>query len=116
MKTVVLAVVVSDLCQDPANLVLDCTISSNEPDDATGDGSFIGDVDGEDGYSAPVEIPLVYDPDTESFEGVATLRAERNGAEDGRSYSIVCTVVDGAGNENTSSCVVTVPHDRRKKN
>jgi hypothetical protein len=92
-----------------------CEVMSSEPDDGTGDGEFDGDVDGLDGYTAPVPIDLVYDPLTASFVGTVMLRAERDGADSGRTYSIICDVLDAAGHTATSSCVVVVPHDRRKK-
>jgi hypothetical protein len=88
---------------------------SSEPDDAYGDGEFTGDVDGLDGYTAPVPLELVEDPFAASFVGTVMLRAERDGAGSGRTYFIICDVVDSAGNTATSSCVVVAPHDRRRK-
>ena len=83
--------------------------------DANGDGSTTGDVDGLDGFTAPVPIQnLVYDAVNERFYGLVSMRAERDGAEEGRIYSIVCDVVDDEGNEATASCVVIVPHNKRK--
>lgn len=111
MRTVQISVAVTDECSD---FELTSKISSSEPDDANGDGSFTGDVDGKDGYTKPVTIDLTYDPITKAFVGEVELRAERDGANGGRSYSIVCDVADFYGNVSTSSCVVVVPHDRRK--
>ena len=116
MKNVWICIAASDACSNPADLGIDCTISSSEPDDATGDGSSIGDVDGSDGFTAPVSVQdLVYDETDGCFYGLVSLRAERDGADQGRVYSIVCDVVDDQGNSATASCVVVVPHDKRKK-
>ncbi len=114
MEVVDIAVVASDVCSNPESMAIYCTITSNEPDDYTGDGATIGDVDGEDGFSAPVTIDLTYDPMSNIFQGTVLLRAERNGEENGRVYSIVCDMMDESGNFATSSCVVIVPHDKRK--
>jgi hypothetical protein len=105
---------VSDNCAYPQDLLLDCRVSSNEPDDGTGDGSFTGDVDGANGYAAPVPVDLVYDAISGCYFGVVSLRAERDGAAGGRVYSIVCNILDTDGNFNTASCVVVVPHDKRR--
>ena len=81
----------------------------------TGDGNTAGDVDGFDGFTDPVPITgLVYDEVNECFYGLVSLRAERDGADEGRLYSIVCDVEDDQGNVATASCVVIVPHNKRK--
>jgi hypothetical protein len=72
------------LLDAPEFLMVRRRISSNEPDAANGDGNDVGDVDGEDGYSAPVEIDLTYNPTTETCDGTTLLRAERDGAAGGR--------------------------------
>lgn len=111
MRTVQIGVAVTEECSDFA---LSCEVSSSEPDDANGDGAFTGDVDGLDGYTLPVTVDLTFDAASNAFIGEVELRAERDGAESGRSYSIVCDVADFAGNVSSASCVVVVPHDRRK--
>ena len=115
MKDVWICVEASDICSDPGDLHITCSVSSNEADDGTGDGNSIGDVDGLDGFMAPVSVDLVYDPIDGCFHGLISLRAERDGGEAGRVYSIVAVVTDEHGNESTASCAVVVPHDKRKK-
>jgi hypothetical protein len=44
------------------------------------------------------------------------LRAERYGTGDGRIYDITYEATDDAGNINSASATVTVPHDKGKKN
>jgi hypothetical protein len=105
----------SDACSGPDDLIVSCTASSSEPDDANGDGAFTGDVDGEDGYESPVPLDLTWDELLGCFVGTVSLRAERDGSEAGRSYFIVCDVLDCTGNLSMASCVVVVPHDRRKR-
>ena len=112
MRDVEIRVEVTDACSD---LELTCEITSNEPDDASGDGESIGDVNGQDGYATPVEVELLYDPETACFTGTVQLRAERDGSETSRVYSICCEVSDLAGNTSMASCVVVVPHDRRRQ-
>ncbi len=116
MRRVEICIAVSDNCAFPEELLLNARVSSSEPDDATGDGATAGDVDGFDGFTHPVSVAgLEYDADAGCYLGVVWLRAERNGAGSGRVYSIVCDVLDVEGNFATASCVVVVPHDKRKK-
>lgn len=116
MQEVGVCIAVSDNCSNPEDLQLYCTVSSNEPDDLSGDGETAGDVDGFDGFIAPLNITggLVYDAELGCFFGVVSLRAERDGADVGRTYSIVCDILDPEDNLATASCVVVVPHDKRK--
>jgi hypothetical protein len=104
---VTLAVSISD-----GNVTAACT--SSEPDDANGDGEFTGDVNGGDGFSAPQPIALSYNDTLGCYVGTLRLRAERDGREAGRTYSIVCTATDPYGNSSTARCAVVVPHDRRR--
>ena len=114
MRDVWICVAVSDNCSNPQDIQIACTISSNEPDDSNGDGNTTGDVDGFDGFNVPVPVDLVYDEVDGCFRGLVSLRAERDGAESGRVYSIVCDVLDDQGNDATASCVVVVPHNKRR--
>jgi len=72
-------------------------------------------VKGQDGYSTPVTIEVAWDAQVGGYVATVSLRAERDGSESGRTYSAVCEAVDEQGNPSTASCVVVVPHDRRKK-
>ena len=114
---VLVSVEITDCAWDTSATV-PAFLSSSEPDDGRGDGSYIGDVNGQDGFALPVLMDLIYtgepEPGVYLYEGLAYLRAERDGSERSRVYSIVCDVADFAGNTSTASCVVVVPHDRRK--
>jgi hypothetical protein len=49
-----------------------------------------------------------------TFSITVSLRAARQGSDrDGRQYTVVVRATDNAGNQGSSSAVVTVPHDRR---
>ena len=114
MQEVTLLVQAYDLCTPTENLQLTCDISSNEPDDGTGDGAFIFDVDGEDGFTCPVVRTLQYNPVSGLFETTVFLRAERDGAQNGRQYSFIVYVSDCFGNTSScAGCCVVVPHDQR---
>jgi hypothetical protein len=77
------------------------SVSSNEAENGTGDGD-----------AAPDWANISVDSTT----GVVTLdlRAERAGGGDGRVYTITITATDEAGNSASTSCEVTVPHDKKK--
>ncbi|NOG53792.1 MAG: hypothetical protein HND57_05605 [Planctomycetes bacterium] len=121
MQEVTVYVLIGDECSRPEDVQLvSATITSDEPDDAIGDGdgSTTGDVDGRDGYVGPVDFigALVLDPEiglNGGWFGTVQLRAERDGDSDGRAYAFDIEVRDSSGNAATTSCVVVVPHDRR---
>ena len=118
MHDVLMRVEITDCAWDTGTAIT-AWVSSSEPDDGAGDGSYTGDVDGQDGFAAPVPVDLVFtgepEPGVYLYEGMVSLRAERDGSESSRVYSIVCDIEDLGGNMSTASCVVVVPHDRRKK-
>ena len=86
---------VNDDCSD---LTVDDVVfdrgTSDEADEAIGDGNFPNDI--------------------AFFENCseAELRAERAGPEDGRVYELFLRVADAAGNVTEAPFIVTVPHDR----
>ncbi|ACV26428.1 multicopper oxidase family protein [Kangiella koreensis] len=86
---------VTDVCDANPSFEL-TSITSNEPDDGTGDGSFEDDIAGADYGLADLMFQL---------------RAERDGSEDGRIYTIIYTATDGSGNSDTSESYVVVPHN-----
>lgn len=116
MIPIALDLLVRDTCDSPEDLLVICVVSSNEPDDGTGDGEFTGDVDGSDGYTSPVSVNLTYNADTGRWEGNLALRAERDGSNSGRVYSIECAASDLSGNSTvtTATATVNVPHSKKK--
>lgn len=94
---------------DPVQLGLNvaCFIASDEPDDGVEDGHTTGDVNGSDGYTAPVPVTLTWDGS--AYVATVRLRAERSESGSGRVYTIVCDAVDGSGKRYTTSCEVLVP-------
>ena len=73
-------------------------VTSDEPEDANGngDGKTFDDMVIVDGHTVD-------------------LRAEREGTDDGRVYTIHFTVTDAAGNSADATCRVDVPHDQSPK-
>jgi len=71
------------------------SIYSDEPEDVDGNG---------DGHT-PEDIVIL---GTASF----MVRAERQGAGNGRVYGVTMTVTDGSGNSTLTTCFVSVPHDQ----
>lgn len=99
---------VSDMCA-PELLEVSCSVTSSEPDSLRNRDRRTGDTGGEDGYTNPVPVTMLYDGS--NYVGTIELRAERNARGRGRVYSFLSTVVDANGNEGTASCVVVVPHN-----
>jgi hypothetical protein len=78
---------------DPDPDVRLVSVTSNEPDNGTGDGNTVNDV-------------VIVDDD--SF----LLRAERSANGTGRVYTITYEVKDNAGNTTIATAIVTVPPDK----
>ena len=120
MVPVQIALVVSDACTNPEDLIMTGEISCNEPDDGYGDGSFAGDVDlldgqgGQDAFVQSLPLSLVYDPVDHVFRAIVDLRAERNPRRYGSEVLNQLRHSDASGNLGTAACVVVVPHDKRK--
>jgi hypothetical protein len=80
----------------PVTVVLE-SVTSNEPDDGSGDGSHEPDIMG-------AELG------TEDYD--FQLRAERSGSGEGRLYTVVYRVTDAGGLESTATATISVPHDQ----
>jgi hypothetical protein len=78
---------------DISSIVL-TSITSNESDDANGDGHTANDIQ---------------DAEFGTYDTAFKLRAERNGSGDGRIYTITYTVTVEAGNVASAEVQVTVP-------
>jgi hypothetical protein len=87
---------VTDNCDPNPEWVLQ-SITSDEPDNGTGDGNFPNDIQDAD-----------YETDDLCFD----LRSERQGGEDGRKYTIIYRAFDDSGNSSTDTVCVRVPHDQ----
>ena len=72
------------------------SVTSSEPDNGLGDGDTAGDI----------QI---------TGDLTVSLRAERSGKGNGRTYTITVECKDAAGNASTSTTTVTVPRDQGKK-
>jgi hypothetical protein len=118
MRPVLLFVKPTDSCAAPGEILpIIVTISSDEPDNATGngDGNTTGDVNFCKGYASPVLVTdqLIYVPFLEAYTGIVFLRAERAGDGDGRKYTIDVLAFDDEDNVNSTSCCVVVPHSKK---
>ena len=87
---------VMDNC-DPDPAVMLTSIQSSEPDNDTGDGNTVDDIQGED---------------VGTDDRVVLLRAERKGNGSGRKYAATYEVTDGSGNLTVGQVEVLVPHDK----
>lgn len=123
MVDVSIFLVVEDTCQEPGEVSFVLSVSSDEPDNENGlgDGNTTGDVNGIDGYAVPVDIhsSMTFDPsqgENGAWVGTIQLRAERDGTQDGRKYTIHAVAMDAANLETSASCCIVVPHDKRGNN
>lgn len=92
-------VTITDVCEgdltlEEANATILC-VTSDEPEDVTGQG---------DGHTND-DIVITSE---RTFE----VRAERQGASDGRVYEVTFEVTDGSGNSVQAVCTIGVPHDQ----
>ncbi|WP_379183590.1 cadherin-like beta sandwich domain-containing protein [Paenibacillus sp. GCM10023252] len=94
LVTVNAAVAAADGDSGVASIVLR-SITSNEPDNGTGDGNTTTDIQ---------------DAAFGTFDTVFRVSAERAGDGSGRSYTVVYAATDYAGNETTVAATVIVPH------
>jgi hypothetical protein len=95
MSDILATVVVTDICDPNPTFVL-TSITSNEPDNGSGDGDTDGDI-----------VADLLTPDQ-----VFQLRSERSGGGDGRKYTILYTASDGSVNTAPDTSCVRVPHDQ----
>jgi hypothetical protein len=84
---------------DAGGVTLTASVASSEPADALGDGSTEPD------WTEPVI--------DEAGAISLWLRAERSGSGPARTYTVIVTATDAAGNATTATIDVLVPHDRR---
>lgn len=96
MVPIAATVTVTDVCDPHPTFVL-TSITSNEPDNGTGDGNFPNDIQGADLNTADTDF---------------LLRAERMGGGTGRIYTIIFTASDESGNTTPDTVYVRVPHDQ----
>jgi hypothetical protein len=87
---------VMDNC-DPDPLVTLVSVASSEPDNDTGDGNTVDDIQ---------EVELG------TADRVFLLRAERKGNGSGREYRVIYDVTDASGNSTPDEVEVLVPHDK----
>jgi hypothetical protein len=98
----------------PEDLLVLCQVSSSQPDTSQGGGRHIGDVHGQDGFTAPVAIDLEHLGEG-SYEATILLRAERDGSDrSGRVYTITVDAWSLSGNSSSAACTVVVPHSQGK--
>jgi len=91
------AVTVTDICDPNPTFVLTSIVSS-EPDNGTGDGDTVNDIQNADYGTADVSF---------------SLRSERRGGNSmGRKYTIIYTAMDMSGNTASDTVCVRVPHDK----
>lgn len=96
-----------DTIWPPDNKMVDVTIKGEATDNLSGIDTLTFKVTDEYGK---------VQPSISGFGSIIKLEASRDGNDkDGRTYTISATAKDKAGNESTTSAIVIVPHDQRKK-
>jgi hypothetical protein len=100
LVTVHATVRATDVCT-PKPVVKLVSVTSNEPDNGTGDGDTKNDVQ----HAAIGTADYVFD-----------VRAERKGNGSGRIYTVTYSAADASDNTASASATITVPHDQGKGN
>ena len=98
MRKIRATVEVTDTC-DPNPTVTLVSISSNEPENGTGDGD-----------TAPDIMNAEFGSEDYQF----SVRAERAGSGNGRIYTVRYSVVDGSGNTNFAEATVSVARSKKE--
>jgi hypothetical protein len=95
-------------------LLVFCWVTSSQPDNTAGSRRHTGDVDGRNGFAAPVAVDL--EPIGQGrYEATIRLRAERDGKDkNGRVYSILVEAWNPAGLSSAATSTVHVPHNQEK--
>jgi hypothetical protein len=97
MREVDVKVRVRDRCSGEDDFTVELLdVQSNEPDNGTGDGNTVGDI----------QRASIGTDDRNVW-----LRAERAGGGNGRVYTLTYLITDGDGNETNAEAKVYVPHD-----
>lgn len=96
MVTIQTDITVEDVCSEVTVRLV--SITSNEPDNGTGDGDTTNDIQG-----------AAFGNDDREFQ----LRAERSGNGNGRVYTITYEAEDTSGNTTVRQATVTVPKSQR---
>jgi hypothetical protein len=97
MHEVEIKIRAEDACSGEDDLEVELIgATSNEPDNGTGDGNTVDDIQG-------VELG--------TDDRSVLLRAERSGSGDGRIYTLTYRVTDSNGNRTEAETMVYVPHD-----
>ncbi|HET6348705.1 MAG TPA: FlgD immunoglobulin-like domain containing protein, partial [Candidatus Krumholzibacteria bacterium] len=86
---------VKDICDPNPTFVL-YSVNSSEPENDKGDGNTDDDIQGDD---------------TNTADLCFSLRSERRGGGDGRTYTIIYQAMDASGNVAYDTTCVKVPHD-----
>ena len=87
---------------DPAPAIVLVSVTSNEPEEVSGDGDGSTRID-------------IQEADIGTADFLFLVRAERAAVEEGRIYTVVYRAIDVCGNEATSAATVIVPHDRGER-
>lgn len=86
------------------------TIAASDAGSGVAPGSLSVVVTGDDGTVEAQDIAVTLGA---NGERVVSVRAERTGGGDGRTYTITATATDNVGNVGTATTSCVVPHDRR---